>query len=121
MRNMTIDLKQQVVNRINAGQEFTCPEFTLAYVVGIKELHKSKNPSLYWDNIYDDIYPIVDKIQSEYPEPHTTIGQWYNKETGEYVVDEGITLSNLEDAIALGKKHNQICIWDAVKDEIIKL
>ena len=120
MRANYISPLQTVVNKINAKQEFTFPLIPKGrYVVGVKELHSSKNPSLYWDNIHVDLVDIVSDIL--YNGADRTVGQWYDAEADLYITDEGRTFDSLEEAIECGKAHGQKTIWDNLNEEVITL
>ena len=120
MRHYTITPQQQVVNRICAKQEFTYPNRTKRYVVGVQELHSSENPSLNWDTIHEDVYYTVGQILVE-QYPCTTIGQWFDEETGKYVTDMGITVDDLNEALGIAKDFEQKYIWDAQERKTIKV
>ena len=54
--------EQTIINKINAKVNFTYPSVTKRYIVGKELLHESKNPSLYYQNIYKDIYKKYNQI-----------------------------------------------------------
>ena len=105
---MTVE--QKIINKINAKVDFTYPNITKRYIVGKKLLHESRNPSLYYQNIYKDVY----KFLNSDSKPNETLGGWFNDKTQTYCVDLGKSYNNLEKAIKTAKKYNQICIYDTL-------
>jgi len=114
MRNIGISTKQQIVNIINAKIGFSYPEYNKGYIVGYKNLHSSKNPSLK----YKDIYKDIDNFISNIPQ-NTTFGGWLNKDTSIYYVDISKVYTDIDNAIKEAKKNNQIAIWDAYNNKEI--
>jgi len=117
MRTNEITIEQNIINVINAKNDFTYPLSTKRYIVGIKELHKSNNPSLKYKNIYKDVYATVKEIRTN--NENTTIGGWYNEDDGFYYVDRGISIDNLKEAIKTAKKYNQLAIYDSLDKKVI--
>ena len=89
-------------------------------MIGVQELHSSENPSLNWRTIHGDVYNTVNQILLE-QYPCTTIGQWFDEETGKYVTDMGITVDDLNEAMTIAKDFEQKYIWDAQKSNTIKV
>ena len=118
MTHKNIPIEQQIVNKINAKQEFTYPNETKRYIVGIKELHKSLNPSYHWKDETVKVYYAVQAINEGL---NLTIGQWFDKETKEYCIDLGTSLDSLPQALKLAKNNNQKAIYDSLKKEVIFL
>mgnify|MGYP003624443881 CR=1 FL=1 len=102
--------EQKIINKINAKANFTYPNVTKRYIVGKKLLHESKNPSLYYQNIYKDVY----KFLNSDSKPNKTFGGWFNDETQTYCVDLGKSYNSLKKAVKIAKKYNQICIYDTL-------
>jgi len=114
MRANKIPISQIIINKINAKVDFTYPGMTNRYIVGTINLHKSKNPSIFYKDIYKDVFNTLDKMTFK---SNDTIGGWNNK--GIYFVDLGTSLNDLNKALKLGKKWNQIAIYDTIdKKEI---
>ena len=119
MRSNEISIQQQVVNFINSKQEFTFPKITKRYVVGVRSLYIGKNPSQTYGHIYEDVYKVTAEILDLNKSDDVTIGGWMSE--GLYYVDEGRTLDNLEEAMAMGQLKNQQYIYDTVEGKDIKV
>jgi len=119
MRANEITIEQNLINVINSKNDFTHPLRTKRYIVGIKELHKSNNPSLKYTDIYKDVYAIVKEIRNT--KNNTTLGGWYNESEGLYYVDKGQSIDNLKEAIKIAKKYSQIAIYDTKVNKVINI
>ena len=102
--------EQKIINKINAKVDFTYPNVTRRYIVGKELLHESKNPSLYYENVYRQVYFFVNNDTA----PNRTFGGWFNDETQTYCVDLGKSYNSLKKAVKIAKKYNQICIYDTL-------
>ena len=114
MTSKETPIQQQIINKINAKVDFTYPLKTKRYIVGIKELHKSKNPSLQYDDIYKDVYGFVNDSKA-----NATIGGWLDK--GLYYVDEGFSIDNLYKAVTIAERHGQLAIYDTKEEKVINI
>ena len=102
--------EQKIINKINAKVDFTYPNVTKRYIVGKELLHESKNPSLYYENVYRQVYFFVNNDTT----PNKTFGGWFNDDTQTYCVDLGKSYNSLKKAIKIAKKYKQVCIYDTV-------
>ena len=102
--------EQKIINKINAKVNFTYPNVTKRYIVGKELLHESKNPSLYYENVYRQVYFFVNNDTT----PNKTFGGWFNDETQTYCIDLGKSYNSLKKAIKIAKKYNQVCIYDTL-------
>ena len=104
MKHQEISEHQDIVNKICSGKDFTFPTIRSGYVVATKTLHKSANPSIFYDDIHRDV----------------TIGMWTNP-LGIKFVELGVVVQDFFDAVELGKRLDQEEIWDAKRKECISL
>ena len=105
-----MNTEQKIINKINAKVDFTYPSVTKRYIVGKELLHESRNPSLYYQNIYKDVY----KFLNSDSKPNKTFGGWFNDDTQTYCVDLGKSYNSLKKVIKIAKKYNQMCIYDTL-------
>lgn len=49
------------------------------------------------------------------------VGGWTDEKTGTFYLDSVIILNRLRDAVKLGKRFNQLAIWDFGKQKEIRL
>ena len=115
MRNMLVTTAQHLVNKINAKVDFTYPKVTKRYIVGVRSLHTSKNPSIFYDGIYKDTKIAIDFIE----ERGGTIGGWLDTDTGLYHVDKGLDFDDLDIALDWGRAYHQKAIYDTEDDKVI--
>ena len=115
MTKQTVKQEQQLVNKINAKQDFTysITGVNKRYVIGVKTLFMGKNPSLQYNLIYDDIYNLDNRFDS--------VGGWLDTETGIYYVDYSVQMDDLFDAMQLARENNELAIYDTVENTEIKL
>lgn len=115
--------EQVIVNNIKNKVDFTFPHKsqTKRYIVGKKLLHEGKNPSLFYGDIYEDVYKFLENFVNKQKYSNKTIGGWLNKDKGTYCVDIGKSFNNIEKAINFGLKHNQVCIYDTLEDKTINI
>ncbi|MCB0447681.1 MAG: hypothetical protein KDD03_09245 [Gelidibacter sp.] len=120
MRNIPLSHYQRVINKINTKTDFTerSELNKQRYIIGVKTLHMSKNPSVFYNNIYNDIPEVIEQIKTDIK---TTLGGWHDKETELYYVDIGVTSNDLEEALTIGKKYNQIAIYDSIDNKVINV
>ncbi len=111
MQTKGITREQQTVNRINSKQDFTVGAKN-RYIVGIKSLHTSDNPSQKYKDLYTDVHAFF-KVEKE----NSTLGGW--NDSGLYYVDLGTSLNDLDASLALAKEHKQIAIYDTLTDTTI--
>ena len=102
--------EQTIINKINAKVGFTYPSATKRYIVGKELLHESKNPSLYYENVYRQVHFFMNNEATS----NRTFGGWFNDETKTYCVDIGKSYNSLKKAIKTAKKYNQVCIYDTL-------
>ena len=114
MRAISISTEQGIINKINAKVDFTYPNETLRYLVGVINLYQGSNPSQEYKNIYEDVYKAVKDAGAQ-----RTIGGWLDKETNKYDVDLGCSFSDLDVALDWARAYNQKAIYDSVKDKVI--
>ena len=120
MRGNYINLDQQIVNKINAKQNFT---FDLSnskkrYVVSIKNIYKGKNPSLWHESILT-INSIIKK-DSLLKDFYDSFGGWSDK-TNTYYVDLNIHFNDLQTALNVAKQNKQKAIYDIKTKKVINL
>ena len=117
MRAINLTLKQSLINKINAKQPFTYKNDLnkQRYIIGIKNLHTSENPSIYYDNIYIDTSEAIEKIKTD---KTITFGGWLS-DNGLYYVDYGKTTNSLKEALKLAKENKELAIWDNVENKEI--
>lgn len=121
MKNKTIKTEQQVVNKIRAMQDFTyyLRDTKKRYIVSIENLHTSKNPSQFYDNLIKNIYRIIGSTYLKIHGNYDSLGGWMDKETGLYSVDLNLHFNDLNDAVSNAKKFNQIAIFDTLENKTI--
>lgn len=112
--NHKITINQVLINKINAKQDFShsindCKR----YIVGDTNLFTGKNPSLQYDNIYNDILNLDNKFD--------TIGGWTNQETGTYYVDYSYSYNCVFDAMNKARQNGEIAIYDTKENKTINL
>ena len=81
MRSKEVPIEQQIINKINAKVDFIYPATTKHFVC-YETLHYSNNPSLKYEDIYKDIYSIIEK--------DIAIKGYLHKKSGVYTVYMGI-------------------------------
>ena len=119
MRHLEISATQNLVNKINAKQDFTVDlkESNKRYVVSNKELYKGKNPSTQC-NLIVDVNKVLNKTSSKV---YDSLGGWLDRETGLYYLDLNIHYHDLQVALAVAESCNQLAIYDKVEEKIIKV
>ena len=119
MRNTIITQEQDTVNKICSRVSFTKrnPQNKDRYVIGTRNLFIGLNPSMFYEDMYKDIWSTVDKIKTNVK---TTIGGWLDKNKL-YYVDIGTTSNSLKEARKIAKDYNQLVIYDLVDDKEIKI
>jgi len=119
--NHKISLGQRLINKVNSKESFTylSNENNGRYIVGIETLHKSKNPSLNYEDIYSDFYDMNDAFFND--NNISGVGGWLNEETGTYYVDYIKTYNDIFDALNKARQNNEIAIWDNIEQKEIKL
>lgn len=120
MRDNFIPIEQQIVNKINAKQNFTynLSETNKRYVVSIKNIYKGKNPSLWFESIVT-IKSIINKgglIKAFYD----SLGGWSDI-NNTYYLDLNIHFNDLKTALNVAKNNGQIAIYDTLKQQVIYL
>lgn len=113
-------IKQDIINKINAKQDFTFnlenKSFKLQknynYIVGTENIYTGKNPSLDFDLILK-----VDLNNKLY----CNIGGWFDKDANTYYVDYSYNIHTLQSALNLAKLHNQKSIFDIKNNTVIYL
>lgn len=124
MRSQQITQSQHLINQINARQDFTFPLKTKRYVVGINNLHASKNPSINFTESSEVISESLHKLASfnnNISDNISTLGGWLDQDTNIYHIDEGISTSDLDKALDLAVLYNQKAIYDSYKDKVINI
>ena len=131
MKPINIKTEQAILNKVNNKADFTYKgQNNLArYIVGIKNLHTSKNPSLYFNNGLTVINEAIDNIGVNKPFFESPgkgfkiscdcLGGWYDKEDNKYYLDLNSSFTYEVDAITVAKAFNQIAIFDSHKNEVI--
>ncbi|MGI8552055.1 MAG: hypothetical protein ACR2PL_14910 [Dehalococcoidia bacterium] len=51
----------------------------------------------------------------------TSVGTWYNPDDGNTYLDISVTVSDLAQAIAIGRRYNQTAIFDLQQGRVIEL
>ena len=120
MRGNYIELNQQIVNKINAKQNFT---FDLSnskkrYVVSIKNIYKGKNPSLWHDSII--MINSIIKKNSLVKDFYDSFGGWADN-NNTYFLDLNIHFNDLQTALNIAKQNNQKAIYDIETKKVINL
>ena len=122
MRPSEINTVQNIINKINAKQEFTHnlnDAVTGRYIVSIKNIYTGKNPSLKTDlNLIISKY-IDNEIKFSESFFYDSIGTWLND--GIYYVDANIHFYDLNFAIEAAKLNNQKAIYDKIKNITINI
>tara|TARA_R110002049_G_scaffold130091_1_gene288238 strand:- start:83 stop:454 length:372 start_codon:yes stop_codon:yes gene_type:complete len=121
MKNKKISLGQSLINKINSKESFTylSNDNNGRYIVGVETLHKSKNPSLNYKDIYSDFYNMNNAFFND--NNISGVGGWLNKDTGMYYVDYINTYDDIFDALNKARQNNEVAIWDNVEQKEIKL
>ena len=111
MRNIILTQEQDTVNKICSKVSFTKKhrDNKDRFVIGTRSLFIGRNPSIFYDDLYKDIYSAVDKIKTS---SKTTIGGWLDSYNGLYYIDLGTTTNNLKEARKIDKNYNQTAIFD---------
>ncbi len=113
-------IKQDIINKINAKQDFTFNLKNKSFkldknyncIVGTENIYTGKNPSLDFDLILN-----VDLTNKLY----CNLGGWFDKDTNTYYVDYSYNIHNLQSALNLAKLHNQKSIFDIKNNQVIHL
>jgi len=114
MRANHIPIEQQLINMINATQDFTYPLLTKRYIVGMESKFEGTNPSQQYLGIYNDVYKAVNEHK-----PQETFGGWLDKETGKYCVDSGMSFDDEDVALDWAKVYHQKAIYDSYDNKVI--
>jgi hypothetical protein len=81
--------------------------FKQGYQVSIKDLFTTTNPESY------NLKSFMTDAKRLY------MGVWKNPDNGLTYVDLSIHTMSLKNALEIGKKHNQICIYDWQHDRVL--
>jgi hypothetical protein len=131
MKPINIKTEQAILNKVNNKADFTYKgQNNLArYIVGIKNLHTSKNPSLYFDNGLAVINEAIDNIGANKPFFENSgkgfkiscdcLGGWYDEAENKYYLDLNSSFVNLNDAMTVAKAFDQKAIYDTEEDKVI--
>ena len=118
MRDIKIPKHQQIVNKINAMQDFTYykkKKCKLRYVVGCNNLYKGENPSMQWFNSNEKI----DEILKD--ETFEGVGGWLDKENNIYYVDAVKTYLTLSVAMGMANMFKEKAIYDTKENKVLKV
>ena len=118
MRDIKIPKHQQIVNKINAMQDFTYykkKKCKLRYVVGCSNLYKGESPSMQWFSSNEKI----DEILKD--ETFEGVGGWLDKENNIYYVDAMKTYLTLSVAMGMANMFKEKTIYDTKEDKILKV
>ena len=117
MKFRQISLVQTIVNKCNSKKDF---KFRLKkdtganYIVSIKNIINTKNPSL-----VHDLNIKIDNLINEYI--FDSVGMWLDKDTNLYNIDANLHFNSLDAAIRTGKRHSQKAIWDIKNNKVINI
>jgi len=117
-RNNEMTIRQDLINKVNAKQNFThnlTPNKS-RYVVSLKSIYKGFNPSIKFDLI-QKVYSILDLKNHSFD----SLGGWYDERTRVYCLDLNLHVSDLSTALKLAKVNEQISIYDSEKKLVIYL
>ena len=105
--------KQTIINKINGKEDFSyyINKDKKRYIVALKNLHTSTNPSMNYFNIYNDIYDINTDFN--------ILGGWQDKKTKKYYVDYCNTYDNKKEAIKKAKQLKEVAIYDSKENKEI--
>jgi len=114
-QNHIITINQVLINKINARQDFShsINDSSKRYIVGMKNLFTGKNPSLKYDNIYNDVLNLDKSFD--------IIGGWMNPDTNKYYVDFCNSYDCVFDAMNEARTNNEIAIYDSKENKVINL
>ena len=113
-----MDFKQNIINKINAKQNFThnlTPNKN-RYIVSQKSVYKGFNPSLQF-NLLDDVFNILERSYNNFD----SLGGWYDKKTKLYYLDLNLHFAGLSTALKIAKVKKQNAIFDSKKGIVIYL
>jgi len=118
MRDIKIPKHQEIVNKINAMQDFTYykkKKRKLRYVVSCNNLYKGENPSMKWFSSNEKI----DEILKD--ETFEGIGGWFDKENNIYYVDAVKTYLTLSVAMGMANMFKEKSIYDTKENKVLKV
>ena len=126
MREITLSLVQQIVNRSNSRRNFTKelrPSVGVngRYVVTSEVLFEGKNPSMEL-GLRLIIADAVDKVclfgDAHY---YNSIGGWMDPDTETYYIGANLHFFNLDSAIRAAKNTEQLAIFDRHSEKVLYL
>jgi len=113
--NHKITINQVLINKINAKQDFShsINDNSRRYIVGMKNLFTGKNPSLRYENIYNDVLNLDKSFD--------ILGGWTDPDTNIYYVDLCNSYNCVFDAMNQARANNEIAIFDSKENKVINL
>jgi hypothetical protein len=117
MIDVRIPIPQQVVLKIYHQEDFTYPNPPKSgFMVGTDSLYEGKNPSLFYDNVYDDIYGWHKAGDGTY------IGGWQDPDNvNRYCVDKSVWCKDWGTARTLAAEYNQTHIYNLSTGQVIAI
>jgi len=116
MTNKQITKFQDLINKVNAKQNFTykLSDSKSRYIVSYKNLYTGKNPSL-----ESELILTIEKFINS--NMYDSLGGWYDKKTNLYYLDANLHISDINIALKIAKLKNQIAIFDNKEKQVIYL
>lgn len=114
-QNHIITINQVLINKINAKQDFShsINDNSKRYIVGMKNLFTGNNPSLQYENIYNDVLNLDESFD--------ILGGWTDPDTNIYYVDLCNSYDCVFDAMDQARINNEIAIFDSKENKVINL
>jgi hypothetical protein len=91
---------------------------TKAYAVAV---HPDRELILDHEPTVEEIRAYVNKNRDLLRLPHKSLGTWRNPDNGQFYLDIVETHTDLDKALEIGRKHNQISIYDLERGQEIKI
>lgn len=119
MKTIALSLEQSLINKINGRKSFAYSgNKSYRYLVPMKNLFVGSNPSLCYDEIYEDIDREVKAVDST---DSYTLSGWYDKPNKVYYVDLMRGFNFLDTALWFANGVNQGYVLDTETDKLIKI
>ena len=112
-----MDNFQDLINKINAKQDFTynLMQDDARYVVSYKKaIYEGKNPSLF-DNLRTKLRIEINLRN------FSSIGGWLNKRTNIYYLNRNLHFSDINTALMFARQNKQLAIFDKKENLVIYL
>lgn len=112
-----MDNFQDLINKINAKQDFThdLMQDKARYVVSYKKaIYEGKNPSLF-NNLHTTLRTEINLKNC------SSVGGWLNKRTNIYYLNRNLHFLDINTALIFARQNNQLAIFDKKENLVIYL